>query len=64
MATAQKKREHLAGWLWAMYERSCHESARLTSLALPKEAEHYQRQARTIGSLLAGMTKREHPVTR
>lgn len=64
MPTTQKKREYLSEWLWAMYERSCHEANRLKSLGLHERSAHYQKQARTIGSLLAGMTRREHPLTR
>jgi len=60
----RQKRENLSGWLWEMYARSCREEARLRSLSQKIEAEHYERQARAIGGLLARMTQREHPITR
>jgi hypothetical protein len=60
----RKNREQLSGWLWEMYARSCREQARLRGLGNKIEAEHYERQARVIGGLLARMTQREHPITR
>ena len=64
MRFSRTKRDHLHDWLWAMYERSYQEECRLRSLGQPKEAQHYQKQMRTISNLLAQMTRMEHPVTR
>jgi hypothetical protein len=60
----RRQREMLSGWLWEMYARSCREEARLRSLGQKSESEHYQRQAKIIGNILARMTRMEHPLTR
>jgi len=62
--TIGKRRELLAGWLWEMYSRSCQEDARHKSLGNRAESQHYQKQARIIGNLLARLTQLEHPITR
>jgi hypothetical protein len=54
----------LSGWLWEMYARSCREEARLRSIGMRKDSDHYRTQARIIGNLLARMTRMEHPLTR
>ena len=61
---AKSKREHLAGWLWAMYERSYQEEMRLRSVGLAKEARHFGEQMRKISNILASITHSEYPLTR
>jgi hypothetical protein len=62
--TKTERREMLAGWLWEMYSRSCRDEARLKGLGNRTESQHYQKQARIIGNLLAKMTQEDHPITR
>lgn len=62
--TERRKREFLSGWLWAMYERSCHEHRKYFDAKDFEKAKHYAVQAQRIGNLLAQMTRREHPLTR
>jgi len=60
----RQRRELLSGWLWEMYSRSCREEARLRSLGTHAEADHFQKQAKIIGNILARMTQLEHGIIR
>ena len=59
-----RKREVLAGWLWAVYARACREDARARQLGLHQDAKHWQDVARDAGNLIARMTAAEYPVVR